>query len=66
MQFNILIYKLAPPDGVILEAPYKNISQATKDYILSPLFYNHEWLYKKGDEALEIMNIRLNTGEKYE
>jgi len=43
----------------------RSISQATKDYILSPFFYNHEWLFKKGDEALKIMNLSLNTGEKY-
>ena len=32
---------LAPPAGLILEAPFKNISTAAKDYIIAPLFLNN-------------------------
>jgi alpha-beta hydrolase superfamily lysophospholipase len=53
-----------PPNGVILESPYETISQATKDFIISPLFYNNQWLYTKGDEALELVNLKLNTSHK--
>lgn len=55
---------LAPPAGVILEAPFKNISQAAKEYIVAPLILNNEWIKQKMDEALDLLNTRLNTAEK--
>lgn len=53
----------SPPNGIILEAAYKNISQAAKDYIIAPLFLNNPWIISKGDEALEILNLQFNTAE---
>lgn len=55
---------LAPPSGVILEAPFLNISKAAKEYILAPLILNNRWIIQKTDEALEAINLRLATHEK--
>jgi hypothetical protein len=62
--FNLNFLLVPPPNGVILESPYETISQATKDFIISPIFYNNQWLYSKGDEALELVNLKLNTSHK--
>lgn len=59
-----MFLKKAPPNGVVLEAPFKNISQAAKEYIIAPLILNNPWIIKKGDEALEELNLRFNTAEK--
>lgn len=49
---------------MILEAPFLNISQAAKEYILAPLILNNRWIIQKTDEALEAINLRLATHEK--
>lgn len=53
----------SPPSGVILEAPFLNISKAAKEYILAPLILNNRWIIQKTDEALEAINLRLATHE---
>lgn len=53
-----------PPAGVILEAPFYNISQAAKEYIISPLILNNPWIIQRGDEALQELNIHFNNAEK--
>ena len=57
-------FNQAPPAGIILEAPFYNISQAAKEYIVSPLFLNNPWIIKMGDEALVELNIHFNNAEK--
>ena len=54
----------APPAGVFLEAPFKNLSQAAKEYIISPLFLNNPWIIQKGEEALESLNLHFKNDEK--
>lgn len=53
----------SPPAGVVLEAPFLNISQASKEYLLAPLILNNPWIIAKMDEALEAINLRLATDE---
>ncbi|RNA44948.1 abhydrolase domain-containing 12B [Brachionus plicatilis] len=53
----------SPPAGVVLEAPFYNISQAAKEYIISPLFLNNPWIIRMGDEALQKLNIHFNNAE---
>lgn len=48
-------------DGIVLEAPFLNISQASKDYHLSLVFLNNKWIINKVDESLQLLNIRFNT-----
>ena len=62
----VILLFAAPPAGVFLEAPFKNISQASAEYIISPLFYNNQWIVKMGDEAMEKLNIRFDNAEKLE
>jgi len=50
--------------GVILEAPFLNISQACKDYHMGKIFLNNEWIKKLGDESLEKLNIHFNNDKK--
>ena len=52
-------------DGVILEAPFLNASQAGKDYHLSKLLNNNRWSQQKTDESLEVIGIRFNSDKKY-
>ena len=52
-------------DGVILEAPFLNASQASKDYHISMAFNNNRWIQQKMDEALEFNNIYFNNDKKY-
>lgn len=61
---KIFYFILAPPAGVLLEAPFYNISQAAKEYIIAPLFLNNPWIIRKGEEALEEINLHFNNGEK--
>lgn len=51
----------SPPHGVILEAPFLNISKAAKEYIIAPLFLNNPWIIQKADEALDTIDLRFNT-----
>jgi hypothetical protein len=51
-------------NGVILEAPFLNISQACKDYHVGKLLLNNDWIKKTGDEALEKLNIHFNNDKK--
>jgi hypothetical protein len=32
---------------------------------LAPLILNNQWILDKGDESLEMLNLKLNTAEKY-
>lgn len=57
-------FKIAPPAGVILEAPFYNISQAAKEYVISPLFLNNPYSIKMAEDALEELEIRFNNAEK--
>jgi hypothetical protein len=49
----------------MLEAPFKNIQQATEEYIIAPLFLNNKWILSKTKEALELADIKLANDEKY-
>lgn len=51
----------SPPAGIVLEAPFINISQAAQEYIIAPLILNNPWIIKKSLEALDILNIKLDT-----
>lgn len=53
----------SPPAGVVLEAPFLNISQASKEYLLAPLILNNPWIIAKMDESLAAINLRLATDE---
>ena len=53
----------ALPAGLILEAPFLNIGQAAKEYILAPLFLNNRWIRKRGDENLDILNLHFSNDE---
>jgi hypothetical protein len=55
----------SPPEGLILEAPFKNILQAAREYIIAPLFYNNRWIISKNEEAVEGLNIKFSNEEKY-
>ena len=48
-------------NGLILEAPFINISQASKDYHASLLFMNNNWIQTRIDEILDKLNIRFNN-----
>jgi alpha-beta hydrolase superfamily lysophospholipase len=52
------------PAGVILEAPFMNISQAMKEYIIAPLILNNPWMIKRSIEAVDNLNIRFNNDKK--
>ena len=60
-QFSLIS---APPSGLVLEAPFYNISLAAKEYMLAPLILNNRWIIQKCDEALEAINLRMATYEK--
>ena len=51
------------PSGIVLESPFRNISQAAKEYILAPLFLNNRWIKKRGEENLDIINLHFNNDE---
>ncbi len=51
-------------DGVILEAPFLNISQASKEYILSMALNNNKWIQGKGDEGLLLEKIHFNNDKQ--
>ena len=51
-------------DGVILEAPFLNASQASKDYHLSMAFLNNKWVQQWVDEGLEKTNVFFNNDKK--
>ncbi len=50
---------------MILEAPFLNISQAAKEYLLAPLILNNRWIVDKMDKALDSINLRFNTDKKF-
>lgn len=51
-------------EGVILEAPLLNASRASKDYHISALFNNNNWIRGKIDEAFEKVNIHFRSDRK--
>lgn len=51
----------APAPGVILEAPFFNISRATQDYYLSALFYNNGWIRGKVEEHFNTLAIHFDN-----
>ncbi|CAF0712806.1 unnamed protein product [Brachionus calyciflorus] len=53
----------APPAGVVLEAPFFNISQAAKEHLAAPLILNNPWIVRMGEEALLNLNIHFNNAE---
>ena len=61
--YTFFVFK-AKLSGVILEAPFVNVSQAGKDYHLSKIFMNNEWIKAKYDEGLEKANLHFNSDQK--
>lgn len=53
----------APPKSLVLEAPFKNIKQASEEYIIAPLFLNNKWIVSKTREALDAADIHFKTDE---
>ena len=53
----------SPPEGVILEAPFRNITQAAREYIISPLLYNNPWIISQSEKAAEHLGIRFSNEE---
>jgi len=49
------------PNGVILEAPFLNISMAATDFIVAPFIYNNQWVISRGNQALKELEIKFNT-----
>ncbi len=54
----------SPPEGLIMEAPFKNILQAAREYIIAPLFYNNPWIIRKSEQAVEELKIKFSNEEK--
>lgn len=68
--FKVILLSLIQSDytvkleGVILEAPFLNASQAGKDYFLSSPFNNNKWIQNKTDEALKAEKISFNNDKR--
>ena len=54
----------SPPEGLILEAPFRNIIQAAREYIIAPLFYNNNWIIERSEAAVKEIGILFNNEEK--
>jgi hypothetical protein len=55
----------SPPEGLILEAPFRNILQAAREYVIAPLFYNNPWIIKKSEESAQELGIKFSNEEKF-
>lgn len=54
----------SPPDGLILEAPFRNITQAARQYIIAPMLYNNPWIIRKSEEAAKRLGIEFSNENK--
>ncbi len=59
----IVLFKV-PPAGVVLEAPFKNILQATIEYVVSAPFLNNPWIINKVAEAFDSIDLRFENDKK--